>query len=1348
MALDLREHLEFLGPAFPAPFVEFELERALGRAGLLTQAATADALTELSWEAYRRILRELVGQAGAIRVRNHVFLPLVARLGYGRLESGGEVETREGREDGGDLMLTADGAARLRVWSADLDVDLDAPARRGDAYRFSHVRIAQRVLLATGERLGLLTNGRELRLLVSDPARPDSQIVVRIDPGWKRGRAAPDSFRLVLALASPAGVKALPDLVEQARLQQARVTRALRDQARQAVEGFVQAVLDHPENRSSLAARTDTARLARDLWREGLIVVYRLLFILKLEASDDPARSFSFASTSLWRNSFSPSTVLAARTRDRLDRGVETGRFLEQGLRTLFRMFTEGVESTELHVRPLGGSLFGEAATPVLSPLRWGEDAVARLLDRLLWTPPGRGGEPPRRVHYGPLDVEDLGRVYEALLELEPGIATEPMCRLRRQKLEVVVPLAQGERYRTTPAAETADDEEEDEPEEEEAPAGRGKTRVEWIEAIDPGRFYLRVGLGRKATGSYYTPHSFVRFLVQETLGPQVAERSPREDPRPAAILSLRVLDPAMGSGHFLVEACRFLGEKLYEACRLCDERALAAERRAETSKEPAVREAATAEALAFRGRVAALPDPDRELLQYLPSRAPEQLATGLSQRRAEALCRRLVAVHCLYGVDKNPLAVELAKLSLWIEAHAEGLPLTFLDHRLVLGDSLTGPFFEHLLTYPSSQQPMNDLFTRGLRDRFAAALGAALVHVRDLEAGVGRTVAEVEAKAAAKRRLDDALAPFRLVAAAWAGGVMLGEKGCDDQAYAKLVRAVAETGEVPEELRRDERLAKMVQRGLGQDAPALPYDLIFAEVFFGEADLGQRGGFNSVLGNPPWDAIQFKSKEFLASFDVEILNAPTKRERIDIERRLAEDFRCATLFEAYKEAFEEQKRVNDVLFQDQKVEVDGDLAGRQVDAFRVFMERGAQLLGRAGATGLVVPSAFHANEGATGVRRLYLERMTLRCCYSFENRRKLFEIDSRFKFALVVAVTGGKTKEFPCAFFLHSDEWLFGDRTYREPLIYTIEFVRVTGGPYLTLLELRSTADLSVAKQCFAAGRSFRRVCDERGIGFGAECHMTNDAWRFTRADRMVADGEDPRDPELTLRLLEKGLLVLHEGKTFRQYDDRWSDPPRYLVSVDKLGDRPSLIGNARFYRLAHRKIAGPGDENISIWAIHPPGTIHGDSCPVEVRLVRRDADVLGLLALANSSTFDFLLGLRVRANVLGFMRDAQPMPVDLPWGFLAHGALRLTCNHTGFASLWRSQLGGEWRESRPPFLWPVLLSSDERWSVRASIDAVVAGAYGLSRDHYAHILSSLSFRSYPDAPRLCLEPVMNRGR
>ncbi|MFY0576332.1 hypothetical protein ACN28S_19980 [Cystobacter fuscus] len=196
----------------------------------------------------------------------------------------------------------------------------------------------------------------------------------------------PDSYRLVLALASPAGVAKIPELTEEARLSQTKVTARLREQARQAVEGFVQEVLEHPENAKTLAEWTNQEELARTLWKEGLVLVYRLLFTFKLETSPDPARAFSFASTSLWRTTYSPNTALAGHARQVLDKG-ETGQLLEGGLRALFRLFERGLSSSELKVSPLGGMLFGEGGMPLLDSLRWGERAVALILDRLLWTP-------------------------------------------------------------------------------------------------------------------------------------------------------------------------------------------------------------------------------------------------------------------------------------------------------------------------------------------------------------------------------------------------------------------------------------------------------------------------------------------------------------------------------------------------------------------------------------------------------------------------------------------------------------------------------------------------------------------------------------------------------------------------------------------------------------------------------------------------------------------------------------------------------------------------------------------------------------------------------------------------
>jgi hypothetical protein len=1363
MALDL-DDCTFSGPALPEPFVKFELEDLLRKKGLLPRATGAEGKAlAASWDSYRRSLRALGDAGGPVRVFNHVLVPLVERLGYAASDRSDPVRTREGDEDGGWVFATVDGTARLRVWSIESGADMDAPNRRGRAYRFSPTQVACRVLLQQRERVGLLTDGRELRLLVSDPAGRDSHVEVHLDRsgGWRGAKDPPDSYRLIVALASPRGVAAVPDLVEAARLTQVRVTGKLREQARRAVEGFVQLVLDHPDNAAAVAAWQDRQALARALWHEGLVQVYRLLFVLKLESSPDPSRAFAFASSSLWRNTWSPNVALSRYARLLLHEGRDTGHMLEHGLRRLFRLFCEGLDARELPVKPLGGMLFGREAVPVLDGLSWGERAVAILLDRLLWTPVV-GRQERRRVYYGSLDVEDLGRVYESLLELEPGFSDQPMCRLRRAKLEVVVPIGQGERYRTTAVSDAyyyavGDDGDDDAGEDD----GRAaKTKVQWIEEIPTGRFFLRVGLGRKASGSYYTPHSFVKFLVRETLDPLVAERSPVDDPRPGAILKLKILDPAMGSGHFLVEAARFLGDKLYEACRLADEAALELERQAETAGA-GDRDRLFGRARDLRRRVEDLPDPEDEILAYLPSRAPEGVESGLSQSKALALCRRLVAVHCLYGVDKNPLAVELAKLSLWIEAHAEGMPLTFLDHRLVVGDSLTGPFFEHLLTMPGSLEPLDDLFRQGLADRLTAALAKALVGVAELEKSVGVSLADVEAKKLAKVDLDRVLAPFRVVAAAWAGGVMLGQEQCDDPGYARLVEAVAGTGTLPASLADRPRLRAMVARGLGVEgvpasrddllalvlegrtSPAFAYDLAFPEVFHPDGTGGPRAGFDVVLGNPPWEAIRRADDQFFGGIDFASLAGATKREKKLVQDRLLANSAVASVYDAYVESFHAADRSADALFTVHKARVADQLAGRGTyDQFMLFAERGARLVGPSGRVGCVLPSAFHANEGATGVRRLYLQELALQTCFSFENRRKLFEIHSSFKFALVVAARPGPTTEFRCAFYLHDDEWLFSGAV-DDSLRYRFDFVQQTGGDYLNLIELRSPADLAVAATCFRNGRMFGSAARDLGIRLSQELNMTYDVARFTPTWELIDDGADPREPSVASRLQETGVLILHEGKSFHQFTDCWDAPPRYLVSLGNLDGRTDLVEAARYYRLAYRDIASSTNERTVLFALLPPGCVLGNTAPAERHpQKRRTADSLLLLSTVNTFAFDWTIRIKAATHVNLFILNSGRLAPCVPAAksFLVHTALRLTCNHAGYAPLWREQVGDAWREPTPPLTWPVLEGDDARWAVRAAIDAVVADAYGLTRDQYEHVLSTFSHKSYPAAPALCL--------
>ena len=524
-----------------------------------------------------------------------------------------------------------------------------------------------------------------------------------------------------------------------------------------------------------------------------------------------------------------------------------------------------------------------------------------------------------------------------------------------------------------------------------------------------------------------------------------------------------------------------------------------------------------------------------------------------------------------------------------------------------------------------------------------------------------------------------------------------------------------------------------------------MSYDLTFPEVFYPNGVPYGRQGFHAVVGNPPWDRMLPADKEFFASYEFAILDAPTKRERDAIQNRLTKDAATKDAYLQYIEGFRGAERAVDTLFTHQVAVVNGEKTIGKQDLFRLFMERMSNLAISAGLIGVVVPSAFHANEGATAVRQLYFNRMALRCCYSFENRRALFEIHRSFKFALIVGVAGSTTTKFSCAFYLHDDEWLFGQRDGREPLVYGLDFVQRTGGEYLTLLELRSRNEFAAAEVCFAKGEPFGQVCERAGIRLGRELNMSDDAWRFTVTTDVLDTKRDPRNPDVASQLQQMGYLVLHEGKTFWQFDDRWGDRPRFLVPISQLSDRREAVLASRYYRAAYRDISGSTNERTLVYSLLCPGCVIGDTAKAPERNPqdRPGSVILAIIGVCNAYVPDFLVRLRAASHVSLFMLRATPLPtfagsIRL---FFAHSALRLTCNHSGYEPLWREQVGEAWREEgKPPMTWPVLAGDDERWAIRAAIDAVVADAYGLSRDQYAHVLATFSHASYRKAPELCL--------
>jgi len=802
----------------------------------------------------------------------------------------------------------------------------------------------------------------------------------------------------------------------------------------------------------------------------------------------------------------------------------------------------------------------------------------------------------------------------------------------------------------------------------------------------------------------------------------------------------LNVLDPSMGSAHFLIGTDRYLGQRLYDACVRCAE-------------------------LGLWERIPA------EIQPYLPGRRPEgESEAGFSAQRALALCKRLVAVHCLYGVDKNPLAVGLAKVALWLESFSEGLPLTFLDHRLVCGDSLLGPMNlmgdgpDSPMMPPYANTPIDQQLAQDVRARLQEHLGVALTKVRELDATVGIDPNDLAVKQQTKRELDAALKPFMDVCVAWSGGVMLGADKVDEAGYRAALELVARNEWLSEDAIRVALAALDSENGddaslpenesalsigflrmlrKGREANVVVFPLAFPEVFFPTGDVNAMAGFDAVLGNPPWDKVRPKAKEFFATYDFNIVAAPTLRERASKEKELLKNPEVAKVHQRYISEFSEAHRIHDLIFKHQTAIVDNETTGGDPDAAKLFMERFVQVSGNSGYVGIVVPSAFHANEGFTGVRKLYLTRTALKYCYSFENRRKLFEIHSSFKFAVTVAQKDTKgTKDFSCGFYLQDDNWLF-DRA--GAYTYSLDFVQRTGGDYWGFIEPSTVNDLNVIATCAKNGLSFKRHAAARKIVLSRELDTTGDSWRFVPVKDVSPNLTEARRPENVQDLTQKGFLLFAEGKSFHQFDDLWGEPTRYLVPLDKLKDRPTLIEMAQYYRLTYRTISASTNERTAIFNLMTPGYTTGRSSPCDSGVKNHpNANSLELLAIANVFSFDFLLRLYVSSATLNYFflaRTPFPSLSKSHQIFLIHSALRLTSNHVGYTPLWEEQLGSEWREPKPAHTFPVLASDDERWQVRAAIDAVVAQAYGLSREQYAHVLASFSHKSYLNAPTLCLQ-------
>ncbi len=733
------------------------------------------------------------------------------------------------------------------------DTDLSA-SRKFDGLSCSAGDRMALHLRALNLPFGLVTNG-ERWMLVHAPSGQVASFASWYARLWGQ---EPETLR---AFASLLGVRRffapeqdrLPALFERSTKHQDEVTDALGDQVRRAVEVLVQALdrADQDRNRELLR---DVK--AQDLYEAGLTVMMRLVFLLAAEE-----RGLLLLGEPRYDSFYAVST-LRMQLRAESDEILERRRSAWSRLLAVFRAVFGGIDHPTMRLPAMGGSLFDPDRFPFLEGRMKGtswrhhraeplpiDDRTVLLLLEAIQTFEGR------TLSYRALDVEQIGHVYEGLLErtvqrvedvtleLEAGAQAKD-ARVTLGEIESArldggdaVERLLVERSKRSKSAISNALAADVEPQQSARLLSACRGDVKLRERLEPyvrllrtdpwgyplvhpkGAFVVVLGTNRRETGTHYTPKSLTERIVEETLTPLVydgpATGAPRSEWKlntPEKLLDLKVCDPAMGSGAFLVQVCRFFSARLVASW--------------------AIEEAA--------GRVVDLTGKTHDAGTNVETMPPGD------EVRAEN-ARRIVAERCLYGVDVNPLAVELAKLSLWLVTLSKGRPFGFLDHNLRCGDSLLGiSQLDQLtaLTLNPTTTRQGRLFGKTIEKAVAEAVELR----RKLREIPIRDIRDVEAMATLDADSRKKLGVAELLAHAFVGVAYAA--GSPKAIEARLAALAAQADQV---IQGDARAAASMRSSVDADLASTSgahrlfhWPLAFPEVFLAR-------GFDAVVGNPPY---------------------------------------------------------------------------------------------------------------------------------------------------------------------------------------------------------------------------------------------------------------------------------------------------------------------------------------------------------------------------------------------------------------------------------------------------------------------------------------------------------------